>query len=61
VPSPPQHSQPSGTSIPQAPIPPGPRRGRTRPLGGANPLLTWVLVGVGAAIVVVLLLVLLAK
>src|SRR4051812_15079052 len=52
----------SGVAPPPAPVPSGTgsRRGRRR-FGRSNPLLTWVLVGAGAAIVVVLLLALLAK
>ena len=59
-------SQPSGALPPAFPSPvaastPSYLTGTPRRFGGSNPLLTWVLVGVGAAIVVVLLLVLLAK
>jgi serine/threonine protein kinase len=54
-------------STPSTPLAPGPSSSPSHPaparsgFGGSNPLLTWVLVGIGAAIVVVLLLVLLAR
>jgi hypothetical protein len=66
VPGTPPAPQPSSPSAPRSfPPPAAPsttsyRTGRRR-IGSGNPLLTWVLAGVGAAIVVVLLLILFAK
>ena len=53
----------TGAVPPPAPVvqQPANRPRRTPRLGRANPLLTWVLVGAGSALVLVLLLILLAK
>jgi serine/threonine protein kinase len=63
---PPVPSQPSTPPAPRSfPPPAAPSTTSYRPerrrIGSGNPLLTWVLAGVGAAVVVVLLLILLAK